>query len=192
MVSGMSAPHPQLDRPGPPAATMTPAQPDSPLMTGVAPIAGPERVPSSRSDPADGGHQDADQQHTGQGGVPDATWAVFQELRPQFEGLLPLGVIRDCVDQAVRDLHGSISAEALPEMAIRLAAVRLDPHRGGTGKAPGEPQESAAGTDSHPSGASRNPTTTPPFSVIRPPTPGYPPVAMTVTVTRAASWSGTE
>jgi len=117
MVSGMSAPHPQLDRPGPPAAMMTPAQPDSPLRTGAAPIAGPERVPSSRSDPADGGHQDADQQHTGQGGVPDATWAVFQELRPQFEGLLPLGVIRDCVDQAVRDLHGSISAEALPEMA---------------------------------------------------------------------------
>ena len=94
MVSGMSAPHPQLAPPGPPAAMMTPAQPDGPLRTGVAPIAGPERVPSSRSDPADGGHQDADQQHTGQGGVPDATWAVFQELRQQFEVLLPLGVIR--------------------------------------------------------------------------------------------------
>jgi len=33
-----------------------------------------------------------------------------------------------CVDQAIRDLHESICREALPEMAIRLAAVRLD-HR---------------------------------------------------------------
>jgi hypothetical protein len=31
-----------------------------------------------------------------------------------------------CVDQAIRDLHESICKEALPEMAIRLAAVRLD------------------------------------------------------------------
>ena len=108
----MSAPHPQLDRPGPPAAMMTPAQPDGPLRTGAAPIAGPERVPSSLSDPADGRHQDADQQHTGQGGVPDATWAVFQELRPQFEGLLPLGVIQDCVDQAVRDRRMCCKATA--------------------------------------------------------------------------------
>jgi len=187
MVSGMSAPHPQLDRPGPPAAMMTPAQPDSTLRTGAAPIAGPERVPSSLSDPADGGHQDADQQHTGQGGVPDATWAVFQELRPQFEGLLPLGVIQDCVDQAVRDLHGSISAEALPEMAIRLAAVRLERHLSPIGRPPGDgPPASAADRSTGAPKTGMIPPA-PPFAVIRPLTPGYPLLALTVTTTQATS-----
>ena len=169
----------------------TPALPVTPMTADAGPITGPERVPPSRSDLAESGHQDADQPDTEQGGVSDATLAVFQELRPQFEGLLPLGVIRDCVDRGVQDLLGSISAEALPEMAIRLAAVRLDHYRGVTGKPAGERGASAAGTDIHPSGASRNPTTMPPFSVIRPPTPGYPPVALTVTMTRAASSSGT-
>jgi hypothetical protein len=171
-----------------------PAVSETSLTTGAVANSGPEteNVAPLHCDSAEHGQQNAEQENAEELAVSDAKWGVFQELRPQFEGLLPPSVVLDCVDHAVQDLLGSINVEALPEMAIRLAAVRLDPHRGGTGKAPGEPQESAAGTDSHPSGASRNPTTTPPFSVIRPPTPGYPPVAMTVTVTRAASWSGTE
>lgn len=55
-----------------------------------------------------------------------ATEAVFDELRPQFEGQLPTGVVRDYVARAAADLEGSISREALPEMVIRLAAVRLE------------------------------------------------------------------
>ncbi len=55
-----------------------------------------------------------------------ATEAVFNELRPQFEGQLPAGMVRDYVVQAAADLAGSISREALPEMVIRLAAVRLE------------------------------------------------------------------
>jgi len=55
-----------------------------------------------------------------------ATEAVFNELRPQFEGHLPAGMVRDYVDRAAADLAGSISREALPEMVIRLAAVRLE------------------------------------------------------------------
>ena len=58
----------------------------------------------------------------------EATEAVFHELHPQFEGQLPASVVRDYVAQAVADLQGSISREALPEMAIRLAAVRLERH----------------------------------------------------------------
>ena len=55
-----------------------------------------------------------------------ATEAVFTELRPQFDGHLPAGMVRDYVVQAAADLAGSISREALPEMVIRLAAVRLE------------------------------------------------------------------
>ena len=52
--------------------------------------------------------------------------AIVGELGPRFAGLVPCEVIAECVDQAIRDLHESICKEALPEMAIRLAAVRLD------------------------------------------------------------------
>src|SRR5664279_2979020 len=31
-------------------------------------------------------------------GLSDAAWAVFQELRPQFDGLLPAGLVRDYVN----------------------------------------------------------------------------------------------
>jgi hypothetical protein len=58
--------------------------------------------------------------------VSDARSAFFQELRSQFDGLLPPSVILDCVDHAVQDLLGSINVEALYEMAIRLAAARLE------------------------------------------------------------------
>lgn len=54
--------------------------------------------------------------------------AVFGELLPQFDGQLPAEVVREYVTQAVADLRGSICIEALPEMVIRLAAVRLE-HR---------------------------------------------------------------
>ena len=69
------------------------------------------------------------------GGVPGSTntqsntgdtMAIVGELGPRFAGLVPCEVITQCVDQAIRDLHESICKEALPEMAIRLAAVRLD------------------------------------------------------------------
>lgn len=52
--------------------------------------------------------------------------AIVNELGPRFGGRVPCEVIVQCVDQAVRDLHESICRDALPEMAIRLAAVRLD------------------------------------------------------------------
>ena len=55
-----------------------------------------------------------------------ATEAVFTELRPQFDGQLPAVMVRDYVVRAAADLAGSISREALPEMVIRLAAVRLE------------------------------------------------------------------
>ncbi len=55
-----------------------------------------------------------------------ATSAIVQELGPRFDGLIPQSVIERCVAQAVQDLLGSICVEALPEMAIRLAAVRLE------------------------------------------------------------------
>jgi hypothetical protein len=81
----------------------------SSLTAGTRPIADPERGAPSRSEWTDGGQEDA-----GQGNLPDATWAVFQELRPQFDGLLPLAVILDGVDHAVLDLLGSISEGHAP------------------------------------------------------------------------------
>jgi len=50
---------------------------------------------------------------------------VSRELDRQFAGLLSTTVITACVASAIRDLRGSISGEALPEMAARLARVRL-------------------------------------------------------------------
>ena len=62
----------------------------------------------------------------GETGASDIASGILAELLPQYKGLLPATVIRDCVDQAVQDLIGSISAEALPEMASRLVAIRLE------------------------------------------------------------------
>jgi len=59
-------------------------------------------------------------------GTADTMAAIVDELVPPFAGRVPCSVIVACVDQAIRDLHESICKEALPEMAIRLAAVRLD------------------------------------------------------------------
>jgi len=98
----------------------TPALSGPSVTSGTDPVTGPVSAPPLRSDPAERGRRDA-----GRGAASDdATWAIFQELRPQFDGLLPPCVVQDYVDQAVRDLLGSICVEALPEMAIRLAAVR--------------------------------------------------------------------
>ena len=60
------------------------------------------------------------------GGMPRAASAITRELLPYFDGLLPARLVQDYVSQAVTDLTGSISVEALPEMAIRLAGFRLD------------------------------------------------------------------
>ena len=62
----------------------------------------------------------------GRRGTEDTMAAIVNELGPRFAGRVPCDVIVACVDQAVRDLHESICRDALPEMAIRLAAVRLD------------------------------------------------------------------
>ena len=53
------------------------------------------------------------------------TTRVVKELRWEYSGSLPAGTIRACARAAIRDLRGSISPEALPEMAVRLAKVRL-------------------------------------------------------------------
>jgi len=50
---------------------------------------------------------------------------VSRELDRQLANLLSTTVITSCVASAIRDLRGSISGEALPEMAARLARVRL-------------------------------------------------------------------
>jgi hypothetical protein len=52
-------------------------------------------------------------------------YEVSTELYGEFGGRISGDVIRGCVRAAMTDLHGSISREALPEMAVRLARVRL-------------------------------------------------------------------
>ena len=146
----------------------TPALSDASLTTGTDPVTGPESVPPLRSDLTQHGRLDAEQ-----GEVSDARSAIFRELRSQFDGPLPPSVILDCVDHAVQDLLGSISAEALTEMAIPLATVRLE-HR-------------IRATDQSPGAVKNTMAPAPPFTVIRPPAPGYPPLAMTVTTTGTTS-----
>ena len=67
------------------------------------------------------------------------TRVVLRELRPRYAGLLPDDVVRDQVHRAGRDLLGSINVEALPEMASRLVAVRLDQHLADTDPPPDQP-----------------------------------------------------
>jgi hypothetical protein len=50
---------------------------------------------------------------------------VSAELYGEFRGLLSDEAIRRGVREAMTDLHGSISREVLPEMAVRLARARL-------------------------------------------------------------------
>jgi hypothetical protein len=53
------------------------------------------------------------------------TTLVVKELSWEYSGSLPAETIKACASAAIRDLRGSISPEALPEMAVRLARVRL-------------------------------------------------------------------
>ena len=156
------------DRPAPAGRDDDTRSVDASLATGTDPVTGPESVPPLRSDLTQHGRLDAEQ-----GEVSDARSAIFQELRSQFDGLLPPSVILDCVDHAVHDLLGSISAEALTEMAIPLATVRLEHRIRATDQSPGAVKDTMAPA--------------PPFTVIRPPAPGYPPLAMTVTTTGTTS-----
>ena len=50
---------------------------------------------------------------------------VSRELCREFGDVLPEPVIAACVRDTLLDLQGSISREALPEMAAALAKVRL-------------------------------------------------------------------
>jgi hypothetical protein len=50
---------------------------------------------------------------------------ISAELYGEFRGLLSDEAIRGGVREAMTDLCGSISREALPEMAVRLARARL-------------------------------------------------------------------
>ena len=52
-------------------------------------------------------------------------YEISTELYGEFRGLLPDDTIRGCAREAMTDLRGSISPEALPEMAVRLARARL-------------------------------------------------------------------
>ena len=53
------------------------------------------------------------------------TTLVVKELSWEYSGSLPAETIKTCARAAIRDLRGSINPEALPEMAVRLAQVRL-------------------------------------------------------------------
>ena len=57
--------------------------------------------------------------------MPRTAARVTLELNAQFAGSLPATAISVCVLRAIRDLQGSTNPEALPEMAVRLARVRL-------------------------------------------------------------------
>jgi uncharacterized protein (DUF779 family) len=55
----------------------------------------------------------------------DADARIADELYREFGESMPDVVIRACLANALADLVGSISQEGLPEMAVRLARVRL-------------------------------------------------------------------
>ena len=50
---------------------------------------------------------------------------VVRELVARLGTRFSTAEIEQCVSRAITDLAGSISSESLPEMALRLAAVRL-------------------------------------------------------------------
>lgn len=59
------------------------------------------------------------------GPVLDSGTRIVDELYREYGGSMPDVVIRACLTNALADLRGSINQEALPEMAVRLARVRL-------------------------------------------------------------------
>ncbi|HEY5114578.1 MAG TPA: hypothetical protein VIJ00_03535, partial [Nakamurella sp.] len=81
---------------------MTTPVSEASLTTGADANSDPESVAPLHCDSAEHGRENAEQENAEQGAVSDAKWAVFQELRPQFEGLLPPSVVLDCVDHAVQ------------------------------------------------------------------------------------------
>jgi hypothetical protein len=50
---------------------------------------------------------------------------LVEHLEHDFGGVLDRADIRSCAIAAIADLRGSICAEALPEMAYKLASHRL-------------------------------------------------------------------
>jgi hypothetical protein len=55
----------------------------------------------------------------------DATRVLIGEFVPRLGGILGPTMVAAFVRRAVSDLRGSVSVEALPEMAARLAQHRL-------------------------------------------------------------------
>ena len=53
------------------------------------------------------------------------TTVVVNELTREYSEVLAAETIKARARAAIRDLRGSINPEALPEMAVRLAQVRL-------------------------------------------------------------------
>ncbi len=110
------------------SAVATPALSHASPATETDLINDAEAVAPSQSDLIGRRHEKADGNR-----APGIAGAILAELLPQYEGPLPAVVVRDCVNQAVQDLLGSISAEALPEMVARLVAVRLRGDKPATG-----------------------------------------------------------
>lgn len=50
---------------------------------------------------------------------------MVRELCEAYAGLVEPATVRQVVQGALRELRGSVSGASLPEMAARLAAVRL-------------------------------------------------------------------
>jgi hypothetical protein len=59
-------------------------------------------------------------------GNPDRSWALVEELMPDYRGVVSRGEVAGAIRRASSDLRGSICRDALPEMATRLARFRLD------------------------------------------------------------------
>lgn len=50
---------------------------------------------------------------------------LADELFREFGDTTPAGAVQACLVQSISDLRGSTTPESLPEMALRLARVRL-------------------------------------------------------------------
>lgn len=59
-------------------------------------------------------------------GSTNITRSVTEEVRLLFGPELSRGEIERAVRDAANDLRGSVAPESLPEMAMKLAVVRLD------------------------------------------------------------------
>lgn len=60
-----------------------------------------------------------------QSGLQWTRYQILEHLERDFEGKLDRCAIQACVLAAIADLSGSICAEALNEMAYKLASYRL-------------------------------------------------------------------